>query len=172
MAAGAPTDAALVTTETASAGTGYDYVHSLVDDHSRLAYSEILPDEKGPTCAAFLERAIRYFADHGIARVDRLMTDNPWAIPLVPTARGMRCSRHPPEVHPPALPWQNGKVERLNRTLATEWAYQRGVFASNTRTSRGPGSCNQYYNTPTSPPRPRRSAPDQPAVTNVLAGYT
>ena len=40
------------------ARVGYDYVHSLVDDHSRLAYSEVLPDEKGPTCAAFLERAV------------------------------------------------------------------------------------------------------------------
>ena len=46
---------------------GYDYVHSLVDDHSRLAYSEILRDEKGPTCGAFLRRAAAYFAEHGIA---------------------------------------------------------------------------------------------------------
>ena len=45
---------------------GYDYIHSLVDDHSRLAYSEILPDEKGPTCAGFLQRAAAYFADKGI----------------------------------------------------------------------------------------------------------
>lgn len=58
---------------------GFDYVHSLVDDHSRLAYSEILPDEKGPTCAAFLRRAIAYFADRGIDRIERLMTDNAWA---------------------------------------------------------------------------------------------
>jgi transposase len=58
---------------------GYDYVHSLVDDHSRLAYSEILPDEKGPTCAAFLDRALDYFAAHGITTVQRLMTDNAWA---------------------------------------------------------------------------------------------
>lgn len=58
---------------------GYDYVHSLVDDHSRLAYSEILPDEKGATCAAFLGRAAAYFAAHGIARIERLMTDNAWA---------------------------------------------------------------------------------------------
>jgi hypothetical protein len=58
---------------------GYDYVHSLVDDHSRLAYSEILPDEKGATWAAFLERAIDYFAAHGIVRIERLMTDNAWA---------------------------------------------------------------------------------------------
>jgi transposase len=60
-------------------GPGYDYIHSLVDDHSRLAYSEVLADEKGATCAAFLERAIAYFAAHGITRIERLMTDNAWA---------------------------------------------------------------------------------------------
>jgi len=58
---------------------GYDYVHSLVDDHSRLAYSEILPDEKGTTCAAFLERAAAYFAAKGITRIERVMTDNAFA---------------------------------------------------------------------------------------------
>jgi transposase-like protein len=58
---------------------GYDYVHSVVDDHSRLAYSEVLDDEKGGTCAAFLERALDYFARCGIARVERLLTDNAWA---------------------------------------------------------------------------------------------
>jgi transposase InsO family protein len=58
---------------------GFDYVHSLVDDHSRLAYSEVLPDEKGPTCAAFLQRAIAYFATHGITSIERLVTDNAWA---------------------------------------------------------------------------------------------
>ena len=50
---------------------GYDYVHSLVDDHSRLAYSEVLPDEKGATCAGFLARAAAYFAAHGIDRIER-----------------------------------------------------------------------------------------------------
>src|SRR5690606_29008100 len=58
---------------------GFDYGHSLVADHSRLAYSEVLPDEKGPTCAAFLQRAIGYFAEHGIDRIERLITDNAWA---------------------------------------------------------------------------------------------
>ena len=58
---------------------GYDYVHSVVDDHSRLAYSEVLPDEKGETCAEFLDRALASFAEHGITAVQRLMTDNAWA---------------------------------------------------------------------------------------------
>ena len=73
---------------------GFDYVHSLVDDHSRLAYSEILPDEKGATCAAFLARAADYFAAHGITRIERVMTDNAWAYKLVP-ARGLRRPRRP-----------------------------------------------------------------------------
>lgn len=126
-------------------GTGCDYVHSLVDDHSRLAYSEILPDEKGPTCAAFLERAIGYFADHGIARVDRLMTDNAWAyrwsLREVCAAHAIR-----QKFIRPHCPWQNGKVERLNRTLATEWAYRR-VFASNAERAAALAPWIEYYNT-------------------------
>jgi Integrase core domain len=55
---------------------GFDYVHSVIDDHSRLAYSEILSDEKGITCAAFLQRAADYFATYGITQIERIMTDN------------------------------------------------------------------------------------------------
>ena len=61
---------------------GYDYIHSVVDDHSRLAYSEVLADEKGPTCAAFLLRAAAYFAAHGITRIERVMTDNHFSYKL------------------------------------------------------------------------------------------
>ena len=60
------------------AGGGFDYVHSLVDDHSRLAYSEILADEKGPTCAAFLSRR-GLLRQHGIIGIERVMTDNAFA---------------------------------------------------------------------------------------------
>ena len=55
---------------------GYDYIHSMVDDHSRLAYCEILPDEKGATCAGFLARAAVFFAGQGIDRIEQVMTDN------------------------------------------------------------------------------------------------
>jgi transposase len=58
---------------------GYDYVHSMVDDRTRLAYSEILPDEQGPTCAQFIRRAAQYFYLAGIARIERVMTDNHWS---------------------------------------------------------------------------------------------
>lgn len=90
---------------------GYDYVHSLIDDHSRLAYSEILPDEKGPTCAAFLLRAAAYFTTHGITTIERLMTDNHFsyknstAMAEAVTKLG---AKH--KYIRPHCPWQNGKV--------------------------------------------------------------
>ena len=108
---------------------GFDYVHCVIDDHSRLAYSEILPDEKGVTCAAFLTRAIAYYAAHGVTRIERLITDNAWAyrhsLRQICAAAGIR-----QKFIKPHCPWQNGKVERFNRTLASEWAY-RQVFTSN-----------------------------------------
>ena len=124
---------------------GYDYVHSLVDDHSRLAYSEVLPDEKGTTCAAFLERAIAYFAAHGITRIERLMTDNAWAYRY--SLREV-CAEHGivQKFIKPHCPWQNGKVERLNRTLATEWAY-RQVFTSNDERTAALAPWLEHYNT-------------------------
>ncbi|GAA2626874.1 IS481-like element IS1649 family transposase [Streptomyces vastus] len=60
------------------ASMGYDYVHSAVDDHNRLAYSEIHPNEKADTCAAFLRRAAAFFATCGIDRSERVLTDNAW----------------------------------------------------------------------------------------------
>jgi transposase InsO family protein len=110
---------------------GFDYVHSLVDDHSRPAYSEILPDEKGVTCAAFLARAAAYFAGHGITRIERVMTDNAWAYRH--SIRHVVADLDAKQIFiKPHCPWQNGKVERLNRTLQTEWAYHQ-VFTSNER---------------------------------------
>ncbi len=126
-------------------GPGYDYVHSLVDDYSRLAYSEVLCDEKGPTCAQFLRRAIDYFAAHGITRIERLMTDNAWAYRY--SLRAV-CAEHDisQKFIKPHCPWQNGKVERLNRTLATEWAYSR-VFTSNQQRTAALAPWLEHYNT-------------------------
>jgi transposase InsO family protein len=126
---------------------GYDYVHSLVDDHSRLAYSEILPDEKGATCAVFLERAAAYFAAKGVTRIERVMTDNAFAyrhsneVKRVCAALGAK-----QKFIKPHCPWQNGKVERLNRTLATEWAY-RQAFASNADRAAALAPWLEHYNT-------------------------
>ncbi|NYG37895.1 IS481 family transposase [Janibacter alkaliphilus] len=115
---------------------GYDYIHAMVDDHTRLAYCEALPDEQGPTCAGFILRAAAYFAAHGITRIERVITDNHWSY---------RRSRHVREALAtldarhlfirPHCPWQNGKVERFNRTLATEWAYHQPYTTNDQRTA-------------------------------------
>jgi transposase InsO family protein len=128
-----------------STTVGFDYVHSLVDDHSRLAYSEVLTDEKGPTCAAFLGRAAAYFAAHSIPRIERVMTDNAWAYKW--SLREVVAQLGARQVFiKPHCPWQNGKVERLNRTLQIEWAYKQ-VFLSNDERAAALAPWVEYYNT-------------------------
>lgn len=125
---------------------GYDYVHSVVDDHSRFAYSEILTDEKGSTTVAFFARALTRFAAHGIT-VDAVMTDNAWnythsdAFQVLLSTTGI----HHILIRP-HCPWQNGKVERFNRTLQTEWAY-RTVFESNDQRTNALAPWLEHYNT-------------------------
>ncbi|WP_251451445.1 IS481 family transposase [Microbacterium sp. Marseille-Q6648] len=126
---------------------GFDYVHSLVDDHSRLAYSEIHPDEKGATCAAFLARAAAYFRDRGITRIERVMTDNHFSYRLSNDVRDVLTALGAKHVLiRPHCPWQNGKVERLNRTLQTEWAY-RQIFTSNDQRAAALAPWIEHYNT-------------------------
>ncbi|WP_051144288.1 IS481 family transposase [Modestobacter italicus] len=137
--------AARETTRDRTSKLGYDYVHSLVDDYSRLAYSEVLPDEKGSTCAGFLTRAAGYFAAHGINRIERVMTDNAWAYKYSLTGVCAQLGARQKFIRP-HCPWQNGKVERLNRTLATEWAY-RQVFTSNDQRAAALAPWIEHYNT-------------------------
>lgn len=126
-------------------GSGYDYVHSLVDDHSRLAYSEIRPDEKGVTCAGFLRRAAAFFAACGIASIERIMTDNAWAyrFSLRDVVAELGALQVFIRLH---CPWQNGKVERFNRTLQAEWAYQQ-PFTSNADRAAALAPWLERYNT-------------------------
>jgi transposase InsO family protein len=127
-------------------GPGYDYVHSVVDDHSRLAYSEILADERADTCAGFVERALEFFAANGIDRVERLITDNAWSYRNGSRLRQLLTDRNiAHKFIRPHCPWQNGKVERFNRTLASEWAY-RQVFTSNDQRSAALPDFIDYYN--------------------------
>ncbi|MFD9633508.1 IS481 family transposase [Streptomyces violascens] len=115
---------------------GFDYIHSAVDDHSRLAHSEVHPDEKVATCAGFLTRAAAFFHSQGIPRIERVLTDNAWAYrkglawkavltDLGATGRLTRAYR----------PQTNGKAERFNRTLLDEWAYLRPYTSNDERTA-------------------------------------
>ncbi|HEX2038965.1 MAG TPA: IS481 family transposase [Acidimicrobiales bacterium] len=101
---------------------GYAYLHSAVDAHSRLAYTEALDDERAPTCAAFWRRAAGFFAGHGIA-VEAVLTDNAWAYRFRRFAEALDGVEH--RFIRPHRPQTNGKVERFHRTLAEEWAYVR-----------------------------------------------
>jgi transposase InsO family protein len=102
---------------------GIDIVHAILDDHSRLAYAEIHDDQKAPTVTGFLERALAFYASHGIT-ARRLMTDNAWAYAR---SRGVRelLTRHQIRhlTTKPYRPRTNGKVERLHQTMAREWAH-------------------------------------------------
>ena len=94
---------------------GFDYIHSLVDDHSRIAYSEVLADEKGSSCAQFLLRAADYFAGHGIPRIERVMTDNHLSYKRSGDVAAAMTALGAAHVFIRAhCPWQNGKVERYN----------------------------------------------------------
>jgi transposase InsO family protein len=109
---------------------GFDYIHSAVDDHTRLAYSEIHDDEKGATAAGFIRRAGEFFNNHGIT-VERVITDNHWSYRNTKAVADVIAelgATH--KFIRPHCPWQNGKVERFNRTLQTEWAYAQ-IWTSN-----------------------------------------
>lgn len=106
----------------AAPGRGYRYLHHAVDDYSRVAYSEILPDERKETASAFWRRACAYFSRIGVT-VSAVLTDNgacyrsrSFAAALAETKVKHRRTR-------PYRPQTNGKVERFNRTLEAEWAY-------------------------------------------------
>jgi transposase InsO family protein len=124
---------------------GYDYLHAIVDDHSRLAYAELLADTRAATVTAFTERALAYFTDHGIA-VRRLMTDGAWSyrhnrsLRHLLTNRGIRHI-----ITPPYTPRWNGKVERLHQTMDREWA--RGqLYRNSTARNRALKHWLRHYN--------------------------
>jgi transposase InsO family protein len=125
------------------AGAGYAFIHTALDDHSRLAYSEILTDETANTCAAFLTRATAWYAHHGIT-IERVLTDNAWAY----TKQTWRttCQRLGirPKYTRPWRPQTNGKVERFHRTLTEEWAYAQPYTTETQRQSAYPDWLDWY----------------------------
>jgi transposase InsO family protein len=122
---------------------GYDYVHVAIDDHSRLAYVEVLADEKGDTCARFLTRATVWFDRLGVT-VRRVMTDNGVGyranvFRMAAMALGQRHLRTKPYT-----PKTNGKAERFIKTLQEEWAYPIAFTSSDQRNQWLPKWLNIY----------------------------
>jgi transposase InsO family protein len=123
---------------------GWEYVHSIVDDCSRLAYSEIHDDETAPTVTAFTERALNFFLDHGIV-AERLMTDNAFAYIHNRTLRELLDRRAIRHIRTrPYTPRTNGKVERYQQTLQREWAYALEYASSQARRASLPHWMRHY----------------------------
>ena len=123
-------------------GRGYAYLHHAVDDHSRLAYSEILTDERKETASAFWGRANAFFSGHGIV-VKRVLTDNGscYRSQLFAEALGEGIAHKKTR---PYRPQTNGKVERFNRTLNQEWAYAKTYFTDEARATTYPDWLHSY----------------------------
>jgi transposase InsO family protein len=146
-----------------SRGVGYDYLHCILDDHSRIAYVELHPREDAETNARTLERGLRFFAELGLAPPEAVMTDNAFVY-----VRGRRFqqllaavgARH---IRTPAYtPRWNGKVERFIRTLQDEWSDSRTWPSSSSR-ARSLQSFIRYYNRR----RPHSSLGDRPPISRV-----
>jgi transposase InsO family protein len=147
---------------------GWEYVHIAVDDFSRLAYAEVLPDEKALTAIGFLRRALAFFRRYGI-RVERLLTDNGSAYVSVKHALACRSLGIKHLRTRPYRPQTNGKAERFIRTLLAGWGYGAIYGSSRERTAALDGWLWHYNH------RRRHSALGrQPPVsrTNVLGSYT
>jgi transposase-like protein len=108
----------------------YGFIHSAVDDHSRLAYAEILPNERKDTAAAFWLRAKAWYAQHGI-HVEEVLTDNGACYRSIPFREALGAIKH--RRTRPYTPKTNGKVERFNRTMLEEWAYVKPYLSESER---------------------------------------
>jgi transposase InsO family protein len=132
----------------AEAGTrnryaGWQYLHLAIDDHSRLAYAELLPGERPADCAAFLRRAAAWYAERGIT-IERVLSDNgngyrshAWAAVCAELRIARRYTR-------PRRPQTNGKAEALVKTLLREWAYRFAYPSSSHRARALPGYLRWY----------------------------
>lgn len=144
------------------AGVGWEFCHSIIDDHSRLVYTEIHGDEQAQTVTGFVKRALAFFGGHGIT-ARRLQTDNAWAyihnrsLRELLAEHGIRHRRIPPRT-----PKRNGKVERYQQTLAREWAYGQRYRSSDARAAALPIWLKHYNYT-----RNHSSLGNRPPISRV-----
>lgn len=141
---------------------GYEFVHSMVDDHTRVAYSEVLDAETGEACAGFMLRAARWFAAHGY-RIERVMTDNALAYrgsqfqTVLDTIGAVHKRTRP------YRPQTNGKVERFHQTLQTGWAYKQPYLTNQDRRDAITGFLDSYNHQ-----RPHSSLGGLPPITVLV----
>jgi transposase InsO family protein len=142
-------------------GIGWEFTHAAIDDHSRLAYAEMLPDERGATSATFLRRAVQDYRRRGV-RIRAVLTDNgssylsrDFAAACAELGLKHRLTR-------PYRPRTNGKAERFIQTLLREWAYARAYRTSNQRT-KALAPWLRYYNTE----RPHTALSYQPPLSRI-----
>jgi transposase InsO family protein len=124
-------------------GVGWEYVHLAIDDHSRVAYSEILPDEKRRSCLRFLFNALRFFRSHGV-KVQRVMTDNGTSFRSHRYAKALRLLKIKHLRTKPYTPKTNGKAERFVQTALREWAYAKAYLHSDQRAADLPIWLHRY----------------------------
>jgi transposase InsO family protein len=144
------------------AGWGYEFAHAIVDDHSRLAYVELLGDERASTVTGFTLRALAWFAERGV-HVKRVMTDNAWCYTHNNSLRAL-LARH--EIRhltiKPHRPQTNGKVERFHQTMAREWAYGLSYRSHRHRDQALPHWLEHYNER-----RPHSGIGDRPPISRV-----
>jgi transposase InsO family protein len=141
---------------------GYDFAHAIVDDHSRLAYVELLDDEKAATVTSFVARALAWFEAQGI-EAKRLMTDNAWSYTHNASLRTVLTDRGIKHLRTQAYrPQTNGKVERFHQTMAREWAYGMTYRTSHHRDRALPHWLKHYNHT-----RPHSGIRNQPPISRV-----
>ncbi len=141
---------------------GYEWVHSIVDDHSRLAFSELHRDERAETVIEFVKRALAFFEREGMV-VRRLMTDNHFSYTKsTQLAKLLRDRRIRHLTTQPYRPQTNGKVERFQQTMAREWGYGLAYASSEARSKAMPHWL-RYYNAR----RPHSAIGDRPPISRV-----
>jgi len=147
---------------------GWSYLHIAIDDHTRLAYAELLKDERGPTCAAFLRRAHAWYAERGIT-IERVLSDNAkayhgrfWQAACTELGIQRRYTR-------PYSPWTNGKAEAFIKTMLREWAY-RYTYPTSSHRARALSGYLRWYNNH----RPHGSIAARPPISRVsnVCGYS
>jgi transposase InsO family protein len=144
-------------------GVGWEFCHSIIDDHTRIAYTEIHSDEKAQTVTAFVARALAFYAGLGI-QPRRLQTDNAWCYVHNRSLRELLADRGIQHRRiPPRTPKRNGKIERYQQTLAREWAYGQRYRNSDARAAALPIWLNHYnYN------RNHSSLSNQPPMSRLV----